>query len=171
MAEGGGFWGHLWDDSGIYFGADLGQYTWDLDQNGLDQDVVDALGDEGLVIVNGGSDLSDDGFTWGLILGYQLFPFLAFEAAYVDLGSAEYKAGAARPFVTIGNAKIETTTSAGVKSTTFDADLRQFGVRYDLSKRTVAYAMMGETKDTAASLAATSLAKRKFSGVGVAHSF
>jgi outer membrane protein OmpA-like peptidoglycan-associated protein len=94
MAEGGGFWGHLWDDSGIYFGADLGQYTWDLDQNGLDQDVVDALGDEGLVIVNGGSDLSDDGFTWGLILGYQLFPFLAFEAAYVDLGSAEYKAGA-----------------------------------------------------------------------------
>jgi predicted porin len=84
---------------------------------------------------------------------------------------AEYKAGAARPFVTIGNAKIETTTSAGVKSTTFDADLRQFGVRYDLSKRTVAYAMMGETKDTAASLAATSLAKRKFSGVGVAHSF
>jgi outer membrane protein OmpA-like peptidoglycan-associated protein len=94
MADDGGFWGNLWDDSGFYFGADLGQYTWDFDRRGLDQDVVDTLGDFGLDVVEGGSELSDDGFTWGVILGYQLFPFLAFEAAYVDLGSAEYKADA-----------------------------------------------------------------------------
>jgi outer membrane protein OmpA-like peptidoglycan-associated protein/opacity protein-like surface antigen len=89
-----GTWSHLWDDSGVYFGADLGQYSWDLDRNGLDGDVIGALGDAGLGIVDGGSEVSRDGFTWGLILGYQLFPFLAFEAAYVDLGNAEYKAHA-----------------------------------------------------------------------------
>jgi len=94
VAGDGGTWGHLWDGSGIYFGADLGQYTWDLDRNSLDGDVINSLGDVGLSVIDGGSDLSDDGFTWGLTLGYQLFPFLAFEAAYVDLGSAEYKAGA-----------------------------------------------------------------------------
>jgi outer membrane protein OmpA-like peptidoglycan-associated protein/opacity protein-like surface antigen len=94
MAGDGGSWGHLWDDSGMYFGADVGQYTWDLDHKSLDRDVVNTLGDFGLSVVDGGSELSDDGFTWGLILGYQLFPFLAFEAAYVDLGSVEYKANA-----------------------------------------------------------------------------
>jgi outer membrane protein OmpA-like peptidoglycan-associated protein/opacity protein-like surface antigen len=92
MAGDGGAWDHLWDDSGFYVGGDLGQSNWDLDQGDLDREVVDMLGGVGLSVVDGSSDLSDDGFTWGLILGYQLFRYLAFEAAYVDLGSAEYKA-------------------------------------------------------------------------------
>lgn len=91
-ATAAGPWDNLSDNSGFYFGADLGQSTWDLDQRALDQDVVDTLGDLGLGVVAGDSEISDDGFTWGLVLGYQLFPFLAFEASYVDLGSAEYKA-------------------------------------------------------------------------------
>jgi len=112
MAGEDGFWGNLWDGSGIYFGADLGQSTWDLDRNALDQDVVDTLGDIGLGVIDGSSDISDDGFTWGVILGYQLFPFLAFEAAYVDLGSAEYKA----------NASVTDGVSTGGFSTRLEAE-------------------------------------------------
>lgn len=91
MAADSGYWDSGRDDRGFYVGADLGQYNWSLDENALNQSVVDTLGDLGLNVIDGASETSEDGFTWGLILGYQLLPFLAFEAAYVDLGSAEYK--------------------------------------------------------------------------------
>ncbi len=78
---------------------------------------------------------------------------------------AEYAAGAFRPFISLGTAVVE--NSSGTK--TFDADLRQFGLRYVLSKRTTAYVMSGETKDSVATT--TTIAKRKFTGAGLAHSF
>lgn len=92
VAEDRGFWDHVADNSGFYFGFDVGQSTWGLSRGDLDQDVVDTLGDLGLSVISGGSEVSDDGFTWGLTIGYQLIPYVAFEAAYVDLASAEYKA-------------------------------------------------------------------------------
>ena len=79
---------------------------------------------------------------------------------------AEFTIGAARPFVTVGTGSV-TKTSTGAK--TFDADLKQFGVRYDLSKRTTAYIMSGSTKDSVATT--TTIAERKATAIGLAHSF
>jgi len=79
---------------------------------------------------------------------------------------AEYTMGKARPFFTTGSGSVK--NSAGTK--TFDADLTQFGVRYDLSKRTVAYAMSGSTDDKAQATAAN-LKERKFTAIGLYHSF
>lgn len=79
-------------ERGFYFGLDAGQYSYDLDQGGLDRTVEDTLADVGLTVLDGSSDTSEDGFTYGIIFGYQILPYLAVEAAYVDLGDAEYKA-------------------------------------------------------------------------------
>ena len=81
-------------DSGFYAGVDFGQYSHDLDANGLSSQVGDALGDLGLTVSNTSSDTSEDGFTYGVLVGYQVLPYLAVEAAYVDLGDAEFKSSA-----------------------------------------------------------------------------
>jgi len=78
-------------ERGFYIGLDAGQYAYDLDQRGIDRLVVGTIEDIGLDVVDGGSDTSEDGFTYGIILGYQILPYLAVEAAYVDLGDAEYR--------------------------------------------------------------------------------
>jgi opacity protein-like surface antigen len=78
-------------ERGFYFGMDAGQYAYDLDQRGIDRLVVGALEDIGLDVLDGTSETSEDGFTYGIILGYQVLPYLAVEAAYVDLGDFEYK--------------------------------------------------------------------------------
>jgi len=79
-------------ERGFYWGLDAGQYAYGLDRNQLDDQIVDTLNAVGLSVIDGSSETSEDGFSWGLTLGYQFFRFLAIEAAYVDLGSAEYKA-------------------------------------------------------------------------------
>ena len=78
-------------DKGFYAGVDFGQYSHDLDANGLGRQVDGALGDLGLAVSNASSDASEDGFSYGLLVGYQFLPYLAVEAAYVDLGDAEFK--------------------------------------------------------------------------------
>jgi opacity protein-like surface antigen len=78
-------------ERGFYVGLDAGQYSYDLDQRGIDRLVVGTIEDVGLDVVDGSSDTSEDGFTYGIILGYQILPYLAVEAAYVDLGEAEYR--------------------------------------------------------------------------------
>lgn len=79
------------EDRGFYVGFDIGQYTWDLDQGSLDRQAGAALEAIGLTELDGTSEVSDDGLTWGIIVGYQVFRFLAVEAAYIDLGEVEYK--------------------------------------------------------------------------------
>ncbi len=85
-------------------------------------------------------------------------------AAY-QLGG-EYVAGAIRPFVSWGKGSVK-TASTGVK--TEDLSLVQFGARYDLSPRTVAYIMSGSTKNDMAT--AATLQKRQATAIGVMHSF
>jgi len=79
-------------ERGFYWGLDLGQYSYGLDRNEIDGQLTGALDAIGLAVIDGSSNTSEDGFTWGLTVGYQVFPFLAVEAAYLDLGEAEYKA-------------------------------------------------------------------------------
>lgn len=78
-------------DRGFYAGFDLGQYSHDLDANGISRQFDAALGGLGLTTSNFSSDTSEDGFTYGVLVGYQFLPYVAVEAAYVDLGDAEYK--------------------------------------------------------------------------------
>ena len=78
-------------DRGFYFGLDAGQYAYDLDQRGIDRMIEGSLADVGLTVLDGQSSTSEDGFTYGIIFGYQILPYLAAEAAYVDLGDAEYR--------------------------------------------------------------------------------
>jgi len=78
-------------ERGFYFGLDAGQYAYDLDQRGIDRLVEGSLADVGLTVLDGQSSSSEDGFTYGIIFGYQILPYVAVEAAYVDLGDAEYK--------------------------------------------------------------------------------
>jgi OOP family OmpA-OmpF porin len=81
-------------DTGFYAGVDFGQYSHDLDANGFGGQIDAALGDLGLTVSNASSDTSEDGFTYGVLVGYQFLPYLAVEAAYVDLGDAELKSNA-----------------------------------------------------------------------------
>lgn len=80
------------DERGFYIGADLGEGSVDIDRAALDDLVADILGDFGLGISGASSEVSESAFTYGLILGYQILPYLAVEASYVDLGDFEYKA-------------------------------------------------------------------------------
>lgn len=94
-------------DRGFYFGLDAGQYAYDLDQRGIDRMIEGSLADVGLTVLDGQSSTSEDGFTYGIIFGYQILPYLAAEAAYVDLGDAEYR----------GNSQVsDGTTNAGMNS-------------------------------------------------------
>ena len=81
-------------ERGFYVGIDLGQSSYDLDRNSIDRQIVGALEEAGLAVIDGRSETSEDGFTYGVIVGYQVWPFLALEAAYVDLDDAEYKSSA-----------------------------------------------------------------------------
>jgi hypothetical protein len=82
---------HADQREGFYWGVDLGQSSYDLDENGLNRSLENSLADAGYTVLDGSSDTSEDGFTWGITVGYQIFRYLAVEAAYVDLGNAEYK--------------------------------------------------------------------------------
>ena len=77
----------------------------------------------------------------------------------------EYTMGAARPFYNQGTAS--TKKDDGTKD--FDAKSQQYGVRYDLSKRTVAYFITGKVEDNAATT--TTIKERKATGIGLFHSF
>ncbi|MCU0255506.1 MAG: outer membrane beta-barrel protein [Vicinamibacterales bacterium] len=100
-------------DRGFYAGLDVGQHSYDLDANDLGRQVDGALGDVGLTLSNATSDTSEDGFTYGVLVGYQFLPYLAVEAAYVDLGDAEFKRnGTVSDGVTSGDLRARLNTES-----------------------------------------------------------
>jgi len=76
--------------------------------------------------------------------------------------------GALVPFVSIGKAKTKNDSTGVI---TEDYDMTQFGARYNLSKRTIAYVMVGTTKNDAPGAVATGFTKDSKTLVGVSHSF
>ncbi len=78
---------------------------------------------------------------------------------------AQYTMGKARFYYVGGSGKVKSTTA-----TVNNLKQTQYGVRYDLSKRTTAYVMVGETKDTAVT-GATQISKGKFNAIGLSHAF
>jgi hypothetical protein len=81
-------------ERGFYAGFDLGQASYDLDRRDIDGQIVGAFDALGLNVLSGRSSTSEDGFTYGITLGYQILPYLAVEASYVDLDDAEYRGSA-----------------------------------------------------------------------------
>lgn len=88
--------------------------------------------------------------------------------------------GAIVPFIAYGRATTDSNAADGVAATATAAATKriedykqvQVGVRYNLSKRTLAYAMYGRTTNDAAALAGnSSFYKDSKTVVGVAHSF
>lgn len=102
-------------ERGFYAGFDLGQASYDLDRRDLDGQIVGAFESLGLTVLSGDSSTSEDGFTYGITLGYQVLPYLAVEASYIDLDDAEYRGSATvTDGVTTADFRTQVTTeSAG----------------------------------------------------------
>ncbi len=82
--------------------------------------------------------------------------------------SGTYAFGNVVPFLSTGSAKSTNRTTAALSE---DYKLTQYGVRYNMSKRTVAYAMVGTTKNNAVAAATTAGHKDTKTAFGISHSF
>lgn len=125
--------------SGLYLGFDLGQSSYDLDRGDLDSQLVDSLQQAGIDVLSGSSETSEDGFTYGITVGWQFLPWLAVEAAYVDLGDAEYKSNTV---ITDGatTADLRTTLTAESAGATLSAlGILPLGGGWDVYGRVGAY--------------------------------
>ena len=80
--------------SGFYIGGDVGQSNWNVTQKDADAwaaGVADLLGNVVAVTPDKGK-LSDTDTTYSLFIGYQIVPWLAVEASWMDLGNETIKA-------------------------------------------------------------------------------
>jgi len=77
----------------------------------------------------------------------------------------QYTVGAASVFAITGKVTVDSPTTR-----VNDISNTQYGVRYNLSKRTMAYFMAGESKDSVPT-AADKMSKGKMNGVGLMHAF
>lgn len=77
--------------SGFYVGLGAGQASFDLDKAEFDDVVVDVLLSQGMFVTSGSSKLEDSDTQLSLFAGYHFNPYIAVEAGYVDLGTAEYR--------------------------------------------------------------------------------
>jgi len=78
---------------------------------------------------------------------------------------AQYTLGATSIFAITGKGTADSTTAR-----VNDISNKQFGVRYNLSKRTVVYAMTGTMKDSVPT-AADKMSKGTMNGIGLSHAF
>jgi OOP family OmpA-OmpF porin len=133
---------------GFYLGFDLGQSSYGLDRGDLDSALADSLQQSGINVLSGSSETSEDGFTYGLIVGWQFLPWLAVEAAYVDLGDSEYKSNTV---ISDGvtTADLRTTLTAESAGATLSAlGILPLGKGWDVYGRVGAY--FGSNDATAA---------------------
>ena len=82
--------------------------------------------------------------------------------------SASYALGAYSPFVSMGRADSKLSSTGALSE---DYKLAQAGVRYNLSKRSVAYVMHGITQNNAVSADTTAGFKDQKTIIGLSHSF
>jgi len=84
--------------SGFYIGGDVGQSNWNISQKdannlsaGLAEELEIFAPANDTITANKGK-LSDTDTTYSLFVGYQIVPWLAVEASYMDLGNETIKA-------------------------------------------------------------------------------
>jgi len=80
----------------------------------------------------------------------------------------EYPIGNFRPYAIAGTGKV---TSSDTGALIQDAKSSQYGVRYDLSKRTIVYAITGSVTDSGTVVTSSTIAKRSATAFGLFHTF
>jgi len=77
--------------AGFYVGLGAGQSSFDIEKSELDDVVLDVLFSQGLLVTSGASTFEDSDTALSLFAGYHFNPYIAVEAGYIDLGTAEYR--------------------------------------------------------------------------------
>jgi outer membrane protein OmpA-like peptidoglycan-associated protein/opacity protein-like surface antigen len=105
--------------SGFYVGGDAGQSNWNVTQSDAN-DFAAFIGNE---LSNGFNTvtfaegkLSDTDFTYSLFVGYQFVPWLAVEAAYMDLGQEDIRAEGTYTYVYVNPPGPNTPTGGSFSS-------------------------------------------------------
>ena len=108
--------------SGFYVGLGGGQASFDIEKSELDGVVLDTLFSEGLFVTSASSTLEDSGTALTLFAGYHFNPYIAVEAGYVDLGTAEYRStGTVNPVGPVVSAPTAVDTDVESKGVTVTA--------------------------------------------------
>jgi outer membrane protein OmpA-like peptidoglycan-associated protein len=87
--------------TGFYVGGDVGQSNWNLTESDARDftdalaDTIDFAGDGEISVVSTSFDFSDTDTTYSLFVGYQIAPWLAVEATWMDLGNMNVEASGA----------------------------------------------------------------------------
>lgn len=77
---------------GFYAGISAGEASFDIEKSELDDVVLAALFSQGLLVTSSASTFEDSDTSLALFAGYHFNKYIAVEAGYVDLGTAEYRA-------------------------------------------------------------------------------
>jgi OmpA-OmpF porin, OOP family len=103
---------------GFYLGVSGGESSFDIEKSELDSAVLSALRSRGLIVTSNPSTLEDSDTSLALFAGYHFNRYIAIEAGYLDLGTAEYRSTAAvRTFTP--PASMAVRTNVDVESTGF----------------------------------------------------
>jgi len=101
------------EKKGFYVGADFGSEFWDINKTDIDSGLLNAFSSNGLTMISGSSSLDRHDITYSGFVGYRFIPYLAVEAAYLDLGHSYYKASGT---VTNGTTTADVNASLTLKS-------------------------------------------------------
>jgi outer membrane protein OmpA-like peptidoglycan-associated protein len=84
--------------TGFYIGGDVGQSNWNLTERDASDftealaDTIDFFGNGDVSVTSTDFDFSDTDTTYSLFVGYQILPWLAVEATWMDLGNMNVEA-------------------------------------------------------------------------------
>lgn len=105
---------------GFYLGLGAGQSSYDMEKTEFDVIVLDVLFSQGAFPTSLTSTFEDSDTTVSLVAGYNFNSYIAVEAGYVDLGTAEYRSsGTVNPPGPVASAP--TTLNLDVESKGFTA--------------------------------------------------
>ena len=94
-----------------------------LSQGQVDENLVSIFNSVGLDVVNFTSTLDDSDTGYGLTVGYQLNDHFAFEFAYVDVGSVDYRSTA-----TVSDGVVQGDAELGLESSAHGPVLSVLGI-------------------------------------------
>jgi hypothetical protein len=77
--------------AGFYLGLGVGESSFDIEKSELDDVVVAALLSQGILPASRASTFEDSDTALSLFAGYRFNSYIAVEAGYIDLGTAEYR--------------------------------------------------------------------------------
>ncbi len=91
--------------TGFYIGGDVGQANWNLterDANDLTNALAEGLAGAGnATILSTDNNFSDTDTTYSLFVGYQIVPWLAVEATWMDLGNMNVETSGTYGYTTV----------------------------------------------------------------------